>query len=134
MRMDPTDFADVTGYTSIYLLNRLTAPNWTGLFTSREKVQLRFIAAGAKTYFDVRLPGLSMTVAQADGQNVQPVEVDEVRIGVCETFDMIVQPEDRAYTLFEEAIDLGDLRSQPGGGPSVPRLPQHRSIEEEEPR
>ena len=100
MRMDPTDFADVTGYTYTYLLNGLTpAGNWTGLFTPGEKVRLRFIDAGAMTYFDVRIPGLKMTVVQADGQNVQPVEVDELRIGPGETYDVIVEPDDRAYAV-----------------------------------
>ena len=131
MRMDPTDFADVTGYTYTYLLNGLTpASNWTGLFTPGEKVRLRFIDAGAMTYFDVRLPGLPMTVVQADGQNVQPVEVDEFRIGPGETFDVIVQPEDRAYTLFAEAMDRsgstwGTLAPRAGlSAPVPPRRPR----------
>ena len=106
MRMDPTDFADVTGYTYTYLLNGLTPEaNWTGLFRSGETVRLRFIAAGAMTYFDIRIPGLKMSVVQADGQNVQPVEVDEFRIAPGETFDVLVQPGDRAYTLFAETMD-----------------------------
>ncbi len=106
MRMDPTDFADVTGSTYTYLLNGLTpAANCTWLFQAGETVRLRFIAAGAMTYFDIRIPGLTMSVVQADGQNVQPVEVDEFRIAPGETFDVLVQPEDRAYTLFAEAMD-----------------------------
>lgn len=106
MRMDPTDFADVTGYTYTYLLNGLTPDaNWTGVFRPGEKVRLRCIAAGAMTYFDVRIPDLKMTVVQVDGQNVQPVEVDEFRIAPGETYDVIVQPDDRAYTLFVEAMD-----------------------------
>ena len=126
MRMDPTDFADVTGYTYTYLLNGLTpASNWSGLFTPGEKVRLRFIDAGAMTYFDVRIPGLTMTVVQADGQNVQPVDVDEFRIGPGETFDVIVQPQDRAYTLFAEAMDRsgytrGTLAPQAGMSAAVP--------------
>ena len=126
MRMDPTDFADVTGYTYTYLLNGLTAAsNWTGLFTPGEKVRLRFIAAGAMTYFDVRVPGLAMTVVQADGQNVQPVEVEEFRIGPGETFDVIVQPQDAAYTLFAEAMDRsghtrGTLAPRAGMSAAVP--------------
>ncbi|MDP3137516.1 MAG: copper resistance system multicopper oxidase [Burkholderiaceae bacterium] len=126
MRMDPTDFADVTGYTYTYLINGLTADaNWTGLFTRGERVRLRFIAAGAMTYFDIRIPGLKMTVVQADGQNVQPVEVDEFRIGPGETFDVLVTPEDRAYTLFAEAMDRsgfarGTLAPQPGMTAPIP--------------
>ena len=106
MRMDPTDFADVTGYTYTYLLNGSSPDaNWTGLFTPGEKIRLRFIDAGAMTLFDLRIPGLPMTVVQADGQNVQPVEIDEFRLGPGETLDVIVTPEDRAYTVFAEAMD-----------------------------
>ena len=126
MNMDPTDFADVTGYTYTYLLNGLApAANWTGLFTPGERVRLRFIDAGAMTVFDVRLPGLKMRVVQADGQNVQPVEVDEFRIGPGETYDVIVEPGDRAYTLFAEALDrsgytCGTLTTRPGLTAAVP--------------
>ena len=119
MRMDPTDFADVTGSTYTYLLNGLPpSGNWTGLFTPGEKIRLRFIDAGAMTYFDVRIPGLTMTVVQADGQNVQPVEVDELRIGPGETYDVIIEPDDRAYTLFAETQD----RSGFTRGTLAPRL------------
>ena len=107
MRMDPTDLADVTGATYTYLMNGLSpASNWTGLFRPGERVRLRFIDSGAMTFFDVRIPGLKMTVVQADGQNVQPVEVDEFRIGPAETYDVIVEPkEEQAYTIFAEALD-----------------------------
>ena len=107
MRMDPTDFADVTGYTYTYLMNGLSpAGNWTGLFRPGDRVRLRFIVAAAMTFYDVRIPGLKMTVVQADGQNVQPVVVDEFRIGPAETYDVIVEPtEDRPYTIFAETMD-----------------------------
>ena len=106
MRMDPTDFADVSAHTYTYLVNgHAPESNWTGLFRPGERVRLRFIDAGAMTYFDVKIPGLKMTVVQADGQNVQPVEVDTFRIAPGETFDVIVQPENRAYTLFAESLD-----------------------------
>jgi CopA family copper-resistance protein len=107
MRMDPTDFADVTGATFSYLMNGLPpVDNWTGLFRQGERVRLRFINAAAMTFYDVRIPGLTMTVVQADGQNVQPVMVEEFRFGPAETYDVIVQPiEDRAYTIFAETMD-----------------------------
>ena len=106
MRMSPTDLADISGYTYTYFLNG-TAPagNWTGLFRPGEKVRLRFINSGAMTFFDVRIPGLKMTVVQADGQNVEPVTVDEIRIGVAETYDVIVTPKDDAYTIFAQSMD-----------------------------
>ena len=125
MRMDPTDFADVTGYTYSYLMNGLTPEgNWTGLFRPGESMRLRVIAAGAMTYFDVRIPGLKMTVVQADGQNVQPVEVDEFRIAPGETFDVIVRPEDRPYTLFAETMD----RSGYASGTLTPRIGMRAAI------
>ena len=105
MRMDPTDMTDVSGYT--FLVNgKSAAQNWTGLFKPGEKVRLRFINASSMSYFDVRVPGLKMIVVQADGSAVEPVPVDEFRIAVAETYDVIVTPkEDRAYTIFAEPID-----------------------------
>lgn len=127
MRMDPTDFADVTGRAYTYLMNGLSpAANWTGLFRLGERVRLRFIDSGAMSIFDVRIPGLKMTVVQADGQNVQPVEVDEFRISAAETYDVIVEPkEDRAYTIFAESIDRsgyarGTLAPRPGMSAEIP--------------
>ena len=107
MRMTPTDLSDVNANTYTYLMNGTTAfGNWTGLFRSGEKVRLRFINGSAMTYFDVRIPGLKMTVVAADGQYVHPVSVDEFRIGVAETFDVIVEPTGQdAFTVF--AQDMG---------------------------
>src|SRR5699024_8011440 len=93
MRMDPTDIADVTGSTYTYLINgHGPAENWTGLFRPGERVRLRFINASAMTIFNVRIPGLPMTVVAADGQNVQPVETDEFQISVAETYDVVITP------------------------------------------
>ncbi|MDF3075777.1 MAG: copper-resistance protein CopA family [Alphaproteobacteria bacterium] len=105
MRMDPTDLADVTGYQ--FLVNgKGPQDNWTGLFTPGERVRLRIINASAMSFFDVRIPGLPMTILSADGQNVQPVRVEEFRFGIGETYDVMVLPrEDKAYTLFAEPID-----------------------------
>lgn len=111
MRMDPTDISDVTGSTYTYLVNgHGPRDNWTALFTPGEKVRLRIINASAMTTFNVRIPGLAMTVVQADGQNVRPVAVDEIQVAVAETYDVIVEPkDDRAYTLVGEAIDRSGL-------------------------
>ncbi|BAQ62379.1 multicopper oxidase [Geminocystis sp. NIES-3708] len=107
MRMDSADIADVTGATYTYLMNGKTSnDNWTGIFNKGNKVRLRFINASAMTLFDVRIPNLPMTVIQADGQNVQPVTVDEIRIGVAETYDVIVEPDTQeAYTILAESLD-----------------------------
>ncbi|OZI26853.1 copper oxidase [Bordetella genomosp. 9] len=107
MRMRSTDLADVSGATYTYLVNGTTpSGNWTALFQPGERVRLRIINGSAMTYFDVRIPGLKLTVVGADGQPVQPVTVDEFRIGVAETYDVIVEPrEDRAYTVFAQSMD-----------------------------
>lgn len=106
MRMSQRDLSDVTGYTYTFLANGHTpADGWTGLFRKGEKVRLRFINGSAMTFFDVRIPGLKMTVVAADGQNVEPVTVDEFRLGVAETYDIIVEPmHDMAYTIFAQDI------------------------------
>jgi CopA family copper-resistance protein len=132
MRMDPTDFADVTGYTFTYLMNGLSpAGNWTGLFRPGERVRLRLINAASMTFYDVRIPGLTMTVVQVDGQNVQPVVVDELRMGVAETYDVIVEPiEDHAYTIFAETMD----RSGYARGMLAPRAGMEAAIPQRRPR
>ena len=129
MRMDPTDLADVSGYTYTYLLNGTTpADNWTGLFRRGERVRLRFINGSSMSFFDVRIPGLKLTVVAADGQDVEPVTVEEFRIGAAEVYDVIVQPEeDRAYTIFAQSLDRsgyarGTLAPQPGMQAEVPGL------------
>lgn len=106
MRMSQRDLSDVTGYTYTYLMNGQTpADGWMGLFNKGEKVRLRFINGSAMSFFDVRIPGLKMTVVAADGQHVEPISVDEFRIGVAETYDVIVEPmDDSAYTIFAQDI------------------------------
>lgn len=105
MRMDPTDLADVTGYT--FLVNgKSPSANWTGLFKPGERIRLRLINASAMTYFDLRIPGLKMIVVAADGQDVMPVPVDEIRLAIAETYDVIVVPkDDKAYTIFAQSLD-----------------------------
>ncbi|MBI5016208.1 MAG: copper resistance system multicopper oxidase [Deltaproteobacteria bacterium] len=127
MRMSPTDIADVTGYAYTYLVNgRAPEASWTGLFAPGERVRLRFINAATMSYFNVRIPGLPMTVVQADGQDVKPVETDELQIAVAETYDVVVRPqEDRAYVVFAEAMDrsgygCGTLAPRPGMTAPVP--------------
>jgi CopA family copper-resistance protein len=107
MRMSPTDLADVTGATYTYLVNgHSPAENWTALFAPGERIRLRFINASAMSIFNVRIPGLPLTVVQADGLNVQPVETDEFQIGTAETYDVIVEPrDDRAYAIYAESND-----------------------------
>ena len=127
MRMMPTDIEDVQGF--VPLINgKGPGQNWTALFRPGERVRLRFINSSAMSYFDIRIPGLKMTVVQADGQNVQPITVDELRIAVAETYDVIVRPrEDRAYTIFAEsmgrtAFARGTLAPQEGMEAEVPEM------------
>jgi len=128
MRMDPTDISDVTGATYTFLLNgQPPAANWTGLFRPGERVRLRFINGSAMTFFDVRIPGLPMHVVEADGNAVEPVPVDEFRIGVAETCDVIVEPEGHACTIFAQSESRtgyarGTLAAQPGTAAPVPPM------------
>lgn len=128
MNMTPTDLADVSGATYTYLLNGQAPDNhWTGLFRPGERLRLRLINASAMTYFDLRIPGVKMTVVAADGQHVEPVSVDELRIAVAETFDVLVQPSAGAHSLFAQAMDrsgyaLGSLSSVPGLKARAPAL------------
>jgi FtsP/CotA-like multicopper oxidase with cupredoxin domain len=129
MRMDPTDIADVTGATYTYLVNgHGPMENWTGLFRPNERVRLRIINASAMTVFNLRIPGLPLTVVNADGNDVRPVEVDEFQISVAETYDVIVRPpEDRAYTLVAESVDRSGmaratLAPRPGMSAAIPKL------------
>ena len=106
MRMSPTDIADVNGSIYTYLMNgQAPGGNWSALFRAGERVRLRFINGSSMTFFDVRIPGLTMTVVQADGNDVVPVTVDEFRIGIAETYDVIVAPGDAAYAIFAQSED-----------------------------
>lgn len=106
MRMNPTDLADLSGATLTYLMNGVTpAGNWTGLFRPGEKVRLRFINGAGNTFYDVRIPGLKLKVVQVDGQNIEPVTIDEFRFGPGETCDVLVEPTDEAHTIFAQSMD-----------------------------
>ena len=128
MRMNPTDLADVTGYAYTYLLNGTTpAANWTGIFSPGERVRLRLINGSSMSFFDVRIPGLKLTVVATDGQDVEPVTVDELRIGTAEVYDVIVTPGDAAYTVFAQSMDRsgyarGTLAPRAGMTAEVPAL------------
>jgi len=127
MRMDPTDIADITGATYKYLMNGRTAQeNPTFLARPGQRVRFRIANASTMTFYDIRFPGLAMTVVQADGQNIQPVETDELRIAVAETYDVVVTlPDEGPYTLFAETMDRsgyarGTLASREGLSAPVP--------------
>ena len=129
MRMAASDIADVTGETYTYLMNGHDPDaNWTGLFEPGQKVRLRIINGSAMTFFNFRIPGLEMSVVQNDGQNVRPITVDELQIGVAETYDVVVQPESNdAFTLFAESMDrsgfaLGTLAPEHGMIAAIPAL------------
>ena len=134
MRMLKTDLSDVSGYT--FLINGKTPEqNWTGMFKPNEKVRLRFINASAMSFYDVRIPDLKMTVVSADGQPVQPVPVDEFRIGTAETYDVMVEPKANHYQIEAESIDrsgfaIGSLHNEQAAikqGITVPK-PRPRAL------
>ena len=129
MRMMPIDLADVTAATYTYLMNGNSPDmNWTGIFNPGETVRLRFINSGAMSNFDMRIPGLDMTVVMVDGKNVKPVQVHEFRIGVAETYDVLVRPrQDKPFTIMAESLDRsgyarGTLSPEPGLSAPVPPL------------
>jgi CopA family copper-resistance protein len=129
MRMAASDIADVTAQTYTYLMNGLDpVGNWTGQFEPGQRVRLRIINGSAMTFFNLRIPGLEMSVVQHDGQNVEPVTVDEFQLGVAETCDVIVQPtSDEAFTIFAETMDRsgyarGTLAPRPGMSAPIPEL------------
>jgi len=127
MRMMKADVEDLQGFTGL-INGKGPDQNWTGIFEPGERIRLRFINSSAMTYFDIRIPGLEMTVVQADGNNVQPVTVDEFRIGVAETYDVIVRPKEKqAYTIFAESMGRsgyarGTLAPEAGMVAAVPEL------------
>jgi CopA family copper-resistance protein len=134
MRMDPTDISDVTAAAYTYLINgHSPAENWTGLFRSGERIRLRIINAAAQTIFNVRIPGLKLLVVATDGIDVRPVEVDELQIGNAETYDLIVVPENRAYTFVAEGIDrsgmgVATLAPQAGMRAEIPALRERPTL------
>jgi CopA family copper-resistance protein len=132
MRMSPTDILDVSGATYTYLMNgQSPAANWTALFNPGERVRLRFIDAGTMSIFDIRIPGLPMTVVQTDGNDIVPLTVDEFRIGPGETYDVIVQPQQPvAFTIFAQAQD----RTGFARGTLAPRLGMAAAIPPMDPR
>ncbi len=128
MRMSPTDLADLSAAALTFLMNGTTpAGNWTGLFHPGERLRLRFVNGAGNSFYDVRIPGLKMTVVQADGVGIEPVSVDEFRFGPGETYDVIVEPKDEAYTIFAQSMDRsgyarGTLAVRDGLSPAVPEL------------
>jgi FtsP/CotA-like multicopper oxidase with cupredoxin domain len=129
MRMDPTDLADVGGAAYTYLMNGATpVGNWTALFQRGERIRLRFINGSSMSFFDVRIPGLDLTVVAADGQDVEPVTVAEFRLGAAEVLDVIVSPSaEQAYTIFAQSMDRsgyarGTLSPRAGMAAEVPPL------------
>ncbi|MDF2179878.1 copper resistance system multicopper oxidase [Aliiglaciecola sp. CAU 1673] len=138
MRMNPTDLADLSASTLTFLLNGQPANgNWTGIFKPGETIKLRFINGASNSFFDVRIPGLKMTVIAADGQDLEPVSVDEFRFGPGETYDVLVKPSDDAHTIFAQSMDRtgyakGTLAVQAGLSAPVPMLdkPQWLTMED----
>ncbi|MCF2515202.1 copper resistance system multicopper oxidase [Sphingomonas sp. G124] len=134
MRMDPTDIADITAAAYTFMVNgHSPAENWTGLFSPGERVRLRIINAATQTIFNLRIPGLKLTVVAADGVDVRPVEVEELQIGNAETYDVIVHPEDQAYAFVAESIDrsgmgVATLAPRAGMRAAVPPLRERPTL------
>ncbi len=139
MRMSPSDIADVTGATYSYLLNgHAVSDDWSAQYIPGERIRLRLVNASAMTYFNFRIPGLSMTVVEADGQAVAPLDVQELQLATAETYDVLIEPRaEKAYGLMAESMDrsgyaFGTLTPNPQLAASPPPLRQQpqRSMED----
>lgn len=84
------DLSDVA-YPSFLLNGRGPASPWTLEVRPGERVRLRLVNGGASTYFRVQLDGHALEVTHADGLAVQPVVVDEILMGMGETYDVVVK-------------------------------------------
>jgi len=130
MRMNPRDISDVTGSTYTFLVNgHGPQDDLQFAFVPGERVRLRVINGSAMTFFNLRIPGVPMTVIQADGQDVDEVEVDEFQIGVAETYDVIVSPPAGSHAIVAEAMDrsgmgIASLTSHKGHIATPPPLRQ----------
>ena len=130
MRMNPRDISDVTGSTYTFLINgHGPQDDLQFAFVPGERVRLRVINGSAMTFFNLRIPGVPMTVIQADGQDVDEVEVDEFQIGVAETYDVIVSPPAGSHAIVAEAMDrsgmgIASLTSHKGHIATPPPLRQ----------
>jgi CopA family copper-resistance protein len=130
MRMSPTDLSDSSATAFTFLMNGYTPNrNWTGVFNPGESIRLRFINGASNTFFDVRIPGLKLTVVASDGQDIEPVSADEFRFGPGETYDVIVKPTADAHSIFAQSMDRsgytrGTLTVKQGLTAAVPTVDQ----------
>tara|TARA_R110002074_G_scaffold257269_7_gene429775 strand:- start:15324 stop:17564 length:2241 start_codon:yes stop_codon:yes gene_type:complete len=95
-RMLAMDVSDV--YYDKFLINGKNESQLSQ-FKAGEKVRLRISNGGASSYFWLSYAGGKMTVIANDGNDVEPIEVDRLIIGVSETYDVIVTiaNDDTAY-------------------------------------
>lgn len=126
-RMEAMDISDV--YYDAFLTNGQKAFHLEQ-YTSGDKVRLRVSNAGGSSYFWLNYAGGKITVVANDGNDVEPIEVDRLLIGVSETYDIVVElPEDnKSYELLATAEDRsGSTSTFIGKGekvefPALPRL------------
>ncbi|NOT38762.1 MAG: multicopper oxidase domain-containing protein [Saprospiraceae bacterium] len=86
-RMLAMDVSDV--YYDKFLING-TSESQLSQFKAGDKVRLRISNGGASSYFWLTYAGGKITVVANDGNDVEPVVVDRLIIGVSETYDVIV--------------------------------------------
>jgi FtsP/CotA-like multicopper oxidase with cupredoxin domain len=112
-RMLAMDVSDI--YYDRFLINgtnesQVTTPleSTNGVaFKGGDRIRLRISNAGASSYFWLTYAGGKLTVVANDGNDVEPVVVDRLLIGVSETYDVIVTlPADNtAYEFLATAED-----------------------------
>lgn len=100
-RMNAMDVSDV--YYDKFLINGKSESQVIGplkatdgkTFKAGDKVRLRVSNGGASSYFWLTYAGGKLTVVANDGNDVEPMEVDRLIIGVSETYDVVVSiPQD----------------------------------------
>lgn len=103
-RMTAMDVSDV--YYNKFFINGTTEKQRTQ-FKAGDKVRLRISNAGASSYFWLTYAGGKMTVIANDGNDVEPVDVDRLIIGVSETYDVVITipAENTAYEFLATSED-----------------------------
>ncbi|WP_426478711.1 multicopper oxidase domain-containing protein [Chryseobacterium sp. CBSDS_008] len=125
-RMEAMDVSDV--YYDKFLINGSPSSDYSNL-KAGDKVRLRVANGGSSTYFWLNYGGGKIKVVGNDGNDVVPIEVDRLIVGVSETYDIEVTiPDNKSFEFRATAEDrIGHASLWLGSGekveaPNLPRL------------
>ena len=105
MRMSIYDISDVA-YQKLLLNGHTTDTPWQLTVKKGDLVRLRLIAAGASTFYRVKIPGMSLKVIHVEGNDVVPYTVPDLLIAPAETYDVELKIESNApYIIYAEGFD-----------------------------